>query len=140
MFVHSLCKFKKVSNNVRKIMKKLIQVALSGVFAVSVFAAAAQDAPKGDAAAGKVKAVAICSGCHGVPGTKSSYPEVYLVPKLGNQQPGYLYSALKSYKAGTRYNSTMKAQASALSDKEMADLAAYYGKSASQPNAQTAAK
>lgn len=80
----------------------------------------------GDPAAGKVKAVAICSGCHGVPGTKTAYPEVYAVPKIGGQNATYLANALRAYKAGDRYNQTMKALATALTDKEINDIAAYY--------------
>jgi cytochrome c553 len=83
-------------------------------------------ATKGDAAAGKQKAVAICSGCHGVPGTKTAYPEVYNVPKIGGQNEAYIASALKAYRSGERYNQTMKALASSLSEKEVADIAAYY--------------
>jgi cytochrome c553 len=101
-------------------MKKLLVL----FFAVPTLALA--QAPAGDAAAGKLKAVAICSGCHGVPGTKTAYPEVYSVPKIGGQSAAYLLSALKAYKAGERYNQTMKALATALTEKEMADIAAYY--------------
>ena len=117
-------------------MKK-VAIALSQFIASGVTLAQAPDAaPKGDAVAGKVKATAICSGCHGVPGIRAAYPEVYNVPKLGGQNEGYLLSALKSYKAGDRYNQTMRAQAAGLSDKEMADIAAYYASG----NAQTASK
>ena len=83
-------------------------------------------AAAGDPVAGKAKAVAICSGCHGVPGTKTAYPEVYLVPKIGGQNAAYIVAALKSYRAGERYNETMKGLAIALKESELADIAAYY--------------
>ncbi len=83
-------------------------------------------APAGDAALGRAKAVAICSGCHGTPGTKTAYPEVYDVPKIGGQNAAYLTSALKAYRSGERYNQTMKALASSLTDAEMVNIAAYY--------------
>jgi cytochrome c553 len=83
-------------------------------------------APAGDAALGRAKAVAICSGCHGIPGTKTAYPEVYDVPKIGGQNAAYLTSALKAYRSGERYNQTMKALASSLTDAEMVNIAAYY--------------
>ncbi|MBL8525265.1 MAG: c-type cytochrome [Betaproteobacteria bacterium] len=108
-------------------MKK---IALSTILLALPMAAIAQApaAPaKGDPAAGKTKAVAICSGCHGVPGTKTAYPEVYNVPKIGGQNADYIASALKAYRAGDRYNQTMKALATALTEKEIADIAAYYG-------------
>ena len=106
-------------------MKILITTTL---FALAIFAgdASSQAAAKGDAKAGRQKAVAICSGCHGVPGTKTAFPEVYHVPRIGGQNEAYIASALKAYKAGERYNPTMKALASALTDKEMQDIAAYY--------------
>lgn len=88
--------------------------------------AVAQTPVAGDPVAGKVKAVAICSGCHGVPGTKTAFPEVYSVPKIGGQNASYIANALKAYKAGERYNETMKALASSLSEKEINDIAAYY--------------
>ena len=82
-------------------------------------------AQAGDPAAGKAKSFA-CSGCHGLGGTKVAYPDVYKVPKLGGQHPAYIVAALKAYKSGERFNDTMKAQASMLSEKDMADIAAYY--------------
>ena len=113
-------------------MKSTVFATLSSLaFACLLPVSAMAQAPvKGDAKAGRVKAVAICSGCHGVPGTKAAYPEVYHVPKIGGQNEAYLASALKAYKAGDRYNQTMKALASALTDKEMADIAAYYAQGA----------
>ena len=79
----------------------------------------------GDPVAGKARSV-VCSGCHGIPGTKTAYPDVYSVPKLGGQHADYIVASLKAYKNNERSNQTMKAQASALSDKDMADIAAFY--------------
>ena len=105
-------------------MKKLF---LSFVVSlVPALALAQTPAAKGDPAAGKVKALAICSGCHGVVGTKTAFPEVYLVPKIGGQNADYLVAALKAYRKGERYNETMKGLASALKESELADIAAYY--------------
>ena len=39
----------------------------------------------GDAKAAHNK-IAMCTGCHGIPGYKTAFPEVYHVPKLGGQQ------------------------------------------------------
>ena len=61
------------------------------------------------------------------PGWKTAFPEVYQVPKLGGQHPAYIAAALKAYKKGERDHPTMRAIASDLSDKDMEDLAAYYG-------------
>ena len=83
----------------------------------------------GDAAAGKNK-VYQCQGCHGIADWKTAFPEVYRVPKLGGQKPEYIVAALKAYKRGERDFATMRAIAADLSDKDMEDIAAYYGASA----------
>lgn len=48
------------------------------------------------------------------------------MPKLGGQHAGYLVKALQAYKSGERSHPSMKGIAAGLSDKDMADLAAYY--------------
>jgi len=68
----------------------------------------------------------MCAGCHGIAGYRAAFPEVYSVPKLGGQHAAYIVKALQAYKSGERRNATMKAIAADLSDKDMADLAAYY--------------
>ena len=79
----------------------------------------------GDAAAGKEKN-SMCAGCHGIPGYRTVYPEIYQVPKLGGQHADYIVAALKEYKAGDRKHATMRAIAGSLSEQDMNDLAAYY--------------
>lgn len=77
----------------------------------------------GDIEAGKTLAYT-CLGCHGIEGYRNAYPS-YRVPKLGGQKAAYLIIALKGYRDGTRRHPTMSAQASSLSDTEIADTAAY---------------
>lgn len=96
------------------------------IFLAPTLAPAQAPAAKGDPVAGKIKAIAICSGCHGIVGTKTAFPEVYLVPKIGGQNADYLVAALKAYRNGDRYNETMKGLASALKESELVDIAAYY--------------
>jgi len=91
-------------------------------------------AESGDAAAG-AKKNSMCQGCHGIPGYKSVFPENYNVPKIGGQHAAYLAKALQEYKAGNRNHATMRAIAAGLSDKDIADLAAFYGAGASMPAA-----
>lgn len=91
-----------------------------------LLAAPLRAAETGDAQAGAQKN-AMCKGCHGIPGYKTVFPEVYSVPKIGGQHPAYLVKALQEYKAGNRAHPTMRAIAAGLTDKDMADLAAYYG-------------
>ena len=78
---------------------------------------------EGDAAAGRLKAET-CMGCHAVEGYFNVYP-TYHVPKLGGQSAGYIESALKAYRGGTRTHDTMHANAENLSDEDMADIAAF---------------
>ena len=77
------------------------------------------------AQAGEKKA-AMCIGCHGIPGYKASFPEVYRVPMIAGQNAKYIISALGQYKKGDRKHPTMRAIAASLSDQDMADLAAFY--------------
>lgn len=71
--------------------------------------------------------LSMCAGCHGIPGYKTAYPDVYHVPKLGGQSPVYLVNALKAYRSGERSHPSMRGIAAGLSDKDMEELAAYYG-------------
>lgn len=78
----------------------------------------------GDASRGQTLSYT-CLGCHGVPEYKNAFPN-YHVPKLDGQHPEYLVIALQSYRSGERSHLTMHAQASSLSDQDMADIAAYF--------------
>ncbi|GIZ50583.1 c-type cytochrome [Noviherbaspirillum aridicola] len=101
-------------------MKKLIAfLALAGL------ANLASAQVTGNAKAAEHK-VAMCIGCHGIPGYKSGYPEVYQVPMLGGQSAKYIESALNAYKKGDRKNPSMRGIAAGLSDQDIADVAAYY--------------
>jgi cytochrome c553 len=92
--------------------------------ASAVFAQA--PAATGNAARGKVLSQT-CLGCHGIEGYRNAYPN-YEVPKLWGQSPDYIVAALKAYKNGEeRTFVTMHAQASALTDQDMQDIAAYFG-------------
>ena len=90
--------------------------ALCSLFSVSAHAA-------GDPALGQKKFYT-CVGCHGIENYKNAYPD-YDVPKLRHQNAEYIISALNEYKSGERPHPTMHAQASSLSDEDIADIAAY---------------
>ena len=79
------------------------------------------------AAQGKDNALAMCIGCHGIPGYKTAYPSVYHVPKIAGQSPTYIVNALKAYKSGERSHPSMRGIASSLSEETMKQLADYYG-------------
>lgn len=102
-------------------MKKLF--ALLALASVTQFAVSAEVVGNAKAAENKV---AMCVGCHAIPGYKTVYPEVYRVPLLGGQSAKYLESALKAYRKGDRKHQSMQGIAGSLSDQDIADLAAYY--------------
>jgi len=84
----------------------------------STLAYAAGDAERGEDLADT------CKGCHAIESYNNVYP-TYHVPKVAGQNEGYLASALTLYRDGLRKHPTMTAQASVLSDQEIADIAAY---------------
>jgi cytochrome c553 len=100
-------------------------VRLSTALALAALALAAQ--AQQPAASHLQNNLSMCAGCHGIPGYKTAYPEVYHVPKLGGQSPAYLVNALRAYRSGERQHPSMRGIAASLSDKDMAELAAYYG-------------
>ena len=95
--------------------------------ALALAASASAQSPAGDAAEG-AKKNSMCIGCHGIEGYKTAFPEVYSVPRLSGQHAAYIVKALQAYKSGDRKHPSMMGIAATLSDKDMADLAAYYSK------------
>ena len=93
--------------------------------AVGALAMLAGTAQAQDAVAGSKK-VAMCMGCHNIPGYQASFPEIYKVPKLAGQNAKYIVAALGEYKKGGRRHPSMRSIATTLSDQDMADVAAWY--------------
>jgi cytochrome c553 len=60
--------------------------------------------------------------------TRPAFPQVHKVPMISGQGAKYIANSLAAYKKGERRHPTMRAIAASLSDKDMADLAAYYEK------------
>lgn len=88
----------------------------------AAFGVAADEKP--NAQQGKTLAYT-CHGCHGIESYKNTYP-TYSVPKLGGQHATYITDALKEYASGDRPHPTMHAHAASLSDKDRADIAAFF--------------
>ena len=103
-------------------MKKFITLLVFSSLASAVSLAVAADLVGNP----KSAQVAMCVGCHGIPGYKASFPEVYQVPMLGGQSAKYIENALKAYQKGERKHPSMRGIAGSLSDQDMANLAAYY--------------
>jgi cytochrome c553 len=95
-------------------MKKItLAIAATVMFASPVFA--------GDAAAGKAK-TGMCAACHGAAGISA----VPMYPNLAGQKEAYIAKQLKDFKAGKRKDPVMAPMAMALSDEDIANIAAYY--------------
>ena len=106
-------------------MNKLLTTVFAlAVASVTALSAQAQEV-KGDVKAGEGK-IAMCIGCHGIPGYQASFPEVHKVPMISGQGAKYIVAALNAYKKGERKHPTMRGIADSLSDQDMADVAAYY--------------
>ena len=75
----------------------------------------------GDPDLGRMKSET-CTACHGEDG-KGILP---IYPVLAGQYEDYLAWALKQYRSGARNNAIMMPMAAALSDDDIADLAAFY--------------
>jgi cytochrome c553 len=73
--------------------------------------------------------VAMCIGCHGIPGYQASFPEVHKVPMISGQSAKYIAAALTAYQKGERKHPTMRSIAASLTEKDIAELAAYYEQS-----------
>ena len=102
-------------------MKKLLSLLIVSAATLGPLSVAqAQDAKEGE------KKVAMCIGCHGIPGYQASFPEIHKVPMIAGQNAKYIVSSLTAYKKGDRKHPTMRAIAASLTDKDMADVAAFY--------------
>jgi cytochrome c553 len=107
-------------------MKKAISLLLVtvGLFAAGTAAAQTQTAAATSQPGHRL--IAMCIGCHNIPGYQATFPEVHKVPMIAGQSAGYIVSALTAYKKGDRKHPTMRGIAGSLSDQDMKDIAAYY--------------
>lgn len=96
-------------------------------------AAAVPAALAADVEAGRARATAVCSACHGVNGVSVSDT----IPNLAGQKARYLESQLTALKDGSRKNPVMNAMAAQLSAEDIANVAAFF---ATQPGASATAK
>ena len=103
-------------------MRKRRASALAATLAGLMVAGGAQ--AEGDPQKGRY-AAQTCLGCHGIPDQANVYP-TYKVPMLGGQHSEYIVSSLEAYRSGARPHPTMQAQARALTEQEIQDIAAYF--------------
>ena len=97
---------------------RAMSICLTVVGSTLLLAAPAMAA---DAAAGKSKS-ATCVACHGPAGV-SVNP---MWPNLAGQKDMYLTKQMKDFRDGKRSDPVMAPMAKALSDDDIANLAAYY--------------
>jgi cytochrome c553 len=105
----------------------ILKILVGAVIAFGAHAQEKKPAAAAKGGQGMENAHAMCIGCHGIPGYKTAFPDVYRVPKIAGQQPGYIINALKAYKSGERSHPSMRGIAASLSDEDMKQLADYYG-------------
>jgi cytochrome c553 len=113
-----------------KLLNTLFALLVASVTSTALAAANAKATPAaGPASPKSLEAkVAMCVGCHGIVGYKSSFPEVYRVPKIAGQSAKYIAASLNAYKTGDRKHPTMRGIAETLSDQDVTDIANYYEK------------
>ena len=97
-------------------MKHILTSLILTLLSINIAVAAA-----GDADAGKTKA-ATCAACHGSNGIGASDT----FPNLAGQHSDYIVKQLKAFKSGDRKDPLMAPMAAALSEQDMADVAAYF--------------
>jgi len=89
-------------------------------------------AQAGDPARGKLKIDSErCQECHGVDGNAADNPDGLgnegKFPKLAGQSPDYIVKQVRDFRSGARNHQTMYLMARAVSDEDLADIAAYFG-------------
>ncbi|UXH79576.1 c-type cytochrome [Roseateles amylovorans] len=125
-------------------MRKQLQISLALVLAGSAFVVSAQTAastsspaqgqapaPTPVAARSVTQApvqakVAMCIGCHGIPGYQASFPEVHKVPMISGQNAKYISAALNAYAKGERKHPTMRGIAQSLTEQDIAEISTFY--------------
>jgi cytochrome c553 len=119
-------------NGFRSVAMAFLAAASLG-FSVSSFAADPAAKPaKPDAAIGEKlysngdpqRGVIGCASCHGAEGKSAAGAW----PKLAGQHSAYTIKQLKNYKDGTRANAIMAGMSAALTEQDMANIAAYLSK------------
>ena len=115
---------------VARVPSLLIALAAAS-FAGAAGAAGAPAAAKPDLAKGQAVATAVCGACHTTDGSRGSPAN----PIIAGQHAAYLVKQLTEFKSGKRENPIMKGFASALSEDDMRNVAAFYASKTAKPGA-----
>ena len=86
---------------------------------------------QGDPLAGRLKSDdERCQECHGHDGNAQDIEDgvgnIGKYPRLAGQLPGYILKQMRDFRNGVRSNDTMLVMARSVSDKDVADIAAYF--------------
>jgi cbb3-type cytochrome c oxidase subunit III len=120
-------------NRLCKALKVLEVVTAAGLLSLAAQTRAA-DTPKPDVNRGQAIATQVCASCHGADGNSAGAA----YPKLAGQHEAYLVKQLKDFKAQQgakplRNNAVMAGMAAALSDQDIANVAAYFAAQTPKP-------
>ncbi|MGL4187831.1 c-type cytochrome [Sphaerotilus sulfidivorans] len=99
--------------------------------ATPLAASESKPAAKADLVKGEAIATQVCSACHTADGSRGSAAN----PIIQGQHPEYLVKQLTEFKSGKRDNAIMKGMASALSEDDMKNVAAFYASKQPKPGA-----
>lgn len=110
-----------------KVLLALITAAALAAPALAQEAKPAAAAP--DLAKGQAIATQVCASCHAVDGSRGAPT----FPILQGQHADYIVKQLTEFKSGKRANPIMKGMASALSEQDMRNVAAFYATKQAKP-------
>jgi cytochrome c553 len=107
----------------------LCGLLLAASAATASAAEAAPAAAKPDLAKGQATSTSVCMACHTNDGSRGSPAN----PILQGQHPEYLVKQLTDFKTDKRQSAVMKGFASALSEQDMKNVAAFYATKQAKP-------
>ncbi|MBL0719006.1 cytochrome c4 [Piscinibacter sp. Jin2] len=111
-------------------MKSVLTLLLAAALAAPALAETPQAPVKADLKKGEAIAQT-CIACHSADGSRGSPAN----PILQGQHPEYLVRQLQGFKSGQRANAIMQGFASALSEEDMRNVAAFYASKTAKPGA-----
>jgi len=111
--------------------KSLLALLAAAAMATPLAASESKPAAKADLVKGEAIATQVCSACHTADGSRGSAAN----PIIQGQHPEYLVKQLTEFKSGKRDNAIMKGMASALSEDDMKNVAAFYASKQPKPGA-----
>jgi cytochrome c553 len=110
-------------------MKVTLALILAASLATPALAQDTKTATKPDLVRGEAISKQVCASCHANDGSRGAPT----FPILQGQHPEYLVKQLTEFKAGKRNNPIMKGMASALSEQDMRNVAAFYATKQAKP-------